>query len=285
MAAGQGTAARQGVDQACAATCDEAFARDTKVVESTRYWLGRSGGGVCPTPWNTNVNECTTAFLSCIGKCGLYDEACSAPCVAPVQACCQANARTNATHSLEVCLAACPKAAPEAPNRMSASPRLPVERTPGREVAGPAGADDDWRRTQALDSVQASLREMDGAFAVVSGGQGRLWIVKRNGERLKLADDLAAWLRTVERGWKSPAEKAAVSAASDVAYEKLRALGFAQEDAAHIVDSVALSHGFAAGEVFYFPPNGGWPAQMLKYKASSEHSTIRGTINGGGDFI
>ena len=64
------------------------------------------------------------------------------------------------------------------------------------------------------------------------------------------------------------------------------ALGLSPDDAAKIVDSVIrwpLAHpgqelfdDFVAGQALYFL---GGPV------ASSEHSSIRGPINGGGDFI
>lgn len=277
-----------GVDAACAATCQQQFGPRT--ASSRKFRIEPQGGGDCPTPWNTTTNACVASFLSCFGKCGLYDDACKAPCYAPVQACCSANAALNATHYLEVCLAACPKgpAAPTtsmAPRRMTTPPEPELERSATRDVGMSPEDYDNWRRTRALDEVQAKLSEMKGAFAVVSGGQGRIWIVKANGERVKLNDDLAGWLRLAERGAKTPEEQRVALSASESAMARLREMGFAPDDAGHIVDSITLSRGFPAGQAMYFPPNGRWPAEMLKYRTSSEHASIRGTINGGGDFI
>ncbi len=47
-----------------------------------------------------------------------------------------------------------------------------------------------------------------------------------------------------------------------------------------------INDAFQPGHVLNFPKSGGWPPEIVKkFSASSEHSSIRGTINGGGDFI
>ena len=284
--------ASAGVDAACAAKCQQVYDRDMRAADaklSGKDYYVAMGSGDCPAPWKTpnTANACLVTFLDCDGNCGSFE--CKAKCRAALQPCCYANDIGNRAHDRDVCLAACPKG-PTAPTASTAPKRMltPAElepRSDTRDVGMSPEDYDNWRRTRALDEVQGKLSEMKGAFAVVSGGQGHLWVVKANGERLRLADDLAGWLRLIERGFKTPNEELAYGSAQDKAYERLRAMGFAADDAVHIAESIALGGGFPAGKAMYFPPNGQWPAEMLRYRVSSEHSSVRGTINGGGDFI
>lgn len=282
-----------GLDVACVAKCQQTYDEHVTVAASKlsakRYFVGPSASE-CPTPWDTTRSVCAATFYACDGKCGVYDAACKAPCFSALQPCCQAADIGNAAHAREVCLAACPKSAappepPARPARMTTPPEPTVERSMTREITVPREDFDSWRRSRALDQVQSSLWDMKASFAVVSGGDGRIWIVKSNGERVQLSTELAAALRLCERGYRNQSEERAYEAASVSSLALLRTMGFGPEDAGHIVYSIKMSGSFKPGEVMYFPPDGRWPKEMLQLRASSEHSSIRGTINGGGDFI
>jgi len=69
----------------------------------------------------------------------------------------------------------------------------------------------------------------------------------------------------------------------------LQNLGFSYKEAVDLNNGMALAstgRPFAPGEFMVFPADGGWPKQLKgRFIASAEHASIRGTINGGGDFI
>jgi hypothetical protein len=111
------------------------------------------------------------------------------------------------------------------------------------------------RRRQALfDQVGAELARTNGDFAIVAGGGGRLWRVRSDGTAVLLQGTRTAAEQDLQRG--------------QVLY-----VGRGGTGSAPVVKGTV-----DAGP----PPPSTWD---LKIAGSSEHASVRGTINGGGDFI
>lgn len=298
------------VDSACAARCrsdyDRAVASAAAKLKERKYYQGLASGN-CPTPWNMTENACSTAFLACDGKCGLYDVACRRACTDAFQPCCHANEVLNAEHYRERCLGDCPKVAAPGPvgvleklesprskeaaaMRVNLAPFGPVREAAWEELQATKTAaertSDNERRQAVFRQAHADLSRMNGKFVVVSGGGGRLWIVRADGTAVKIPANLAGALRA---GLGSDEAAVARTVAGLSA-----GMGLDANDARRLVDTVVqwktnmltdFGEGFAPGQALYFPGGTGWPEQVMRAHGSSEHATIRGSINGGGDFI
>jgi hypothetical protein len=143
----------------------------------------------------------------------------------------------------------------------------------------PAERVDDMLRSLAFLQVRASMTVHGSKYTVVSGGAGRIWLLTSDGKQVLLNNDQSDMVRGPKTGmWTGPA------------YEKTLAdmttlTGLTREEAKDCINQVRLANQkrqFAAGEMLEFPPWQGWPTGA---RASSEHASVRGTINGGGDFI
>ena len=292
-----------GHDAACVAQC--ATARDRAITFADKTLKERGY-------YSTFSSNCTTAKGQpicpqlrqiCREACApKYDNTCLAACETPFQNCCYTNEVDWRRTGYSDCVAGCPKAIVPS-----------VASVPGLEAAGQAmmpwgearlaawealqnkksaaeRSADDARRAKYFDQVRARLSELQGSFALVAGGGGRLWVVKADGTQLKLSNSLTGMLRSgIGRN------KAQVIAAL---IDEKSGLGFGREDAEKIAGSVeqysAFSNGKSFGDEFmpnapdnvmFYSPGESFPNTFNSMWASSEHSSIRGSINGGGDFI
>lgn len=127
---------------------------------------------------------------------------------------------------------------------------------------------DDLRRDLAFMQVTAELTAHDSKFAVVAGGNGRVWVLLRNGHRVLLDGMDGATLADWAAAW-------------DDAEVRLQHAGLEPLDVLSMRNTIPRARngdGFPA-TVHYFPPDSiNW-----WLVGSSEHATIHGTINGGGD--
>lgn len=302
------------VESACAAKCQQGYDRAMNIaadkVARKVYYAGLMSQD-CPAPWQakTTTNACVAAFFACDGKCGLYDDRCKAPCKLALQTCCNANDTANIAHERDVCLQTCSAAPapaagavppPPPPAIDSGTPRLDkmaewttMLTATTRMLEALGSGIEGWdlerlnnvRRSLAFTQVMATLGRDDGRFAMVSGGQGRIWIVMANGRQIPLSGDTAALLRTGMGGGSEV----------ELVMKKLTDAGLNLEDAYTIYKNVSVypmanpthrfGEDFKPGDVWYFPTADGWSSEVRGARASSEHASIRGTINGGGDFI
>ena len=110
------------------------------------------------------------------------------------------------------------------------------------------------RRQALFDQVAAELARTNAASAIVAGSGGRLWQVRADGSAVLLQGARTAAEQELQRG--------------QVLY-----VGKGGAGAAPVVK----------GTVDAGPPP--MNERSLAIAGSSEHSSVRGTINGGGDFI
>lgn len=309
----------QGVpDAACVAKC--ATQRDRDLAEADKMLAGRkyySGLGSTNCWSLDNAPHCPSIQYTCEGACK-YDKNCVAACSASFQACCDANAKTSAQRYYDICVVRCPasKAAvpppPPPPPPPSADPSkgATIDRkfefgkmlnyaNTMLQAFGPnlEGLDlerfNNLRRSLAFMQVAATLAENGGHYAMVSGGAGRIWFIRPDGKQVLLDAKTAAALRKPAYSDSEAATRTKEATAGMIA------AGLSGPEANQILNNIAIYNGgarsadqfdtggFSPGAVWYFPGDGGWAKQATTNKvlASSEHSSVRGTINGGGDFI
>lgn len=297
-----------GSDAACAAKCEQQYDRGMKWADETRstkgYYMGLASSN-CPSPWQSpaTANACLVAWSDCDGNCS--QPACKTACKATLQTCCYAVDTSNRAHDRDVCQAACAKSAPvvqplpPSPSGVGAATSRPAP--PAVEQVMRETVDRDRQRQQAFAEVERGLRASNGNVAVVSGGDGRLWVVLSGGARVLLPPALAQLLRSKD-AW-------AMLGQSSWAEAQLASMGIPADATASILKgaggggpSVNDYVNFTPGQVIYFLPDTSLstcvatepPARadmglesiaLGMRRRSSEHGSCRGTINGGGDFI
>jgi len=288
---------QSGPDAACVARCQAEF--DRSVVGANALLKSRQySNASCPGAWDSGVYQCSIDWQSCTSKCkGPYDNACFAPCNATLQTCCHSTALRNAGHAKEVCLQSCPPATPRlmgcvqpAPAAGGAAGGAPASEAPWTALLkqmnamasalGPRaeGLDlqqfNNVRRNLAFMQVSAELKAAGRKFAVVSGGSGRLWVVLPGARSVLVDADTALALRGLP-----PA-----SLTGDP-YEALaKQTGLDKGDVLSLRNTLVDADNKGAskpGDVFFFPEDSIRCWQL----GSSEHGSVRGTINGTGDFI
>ena len=276
---------------ACAATRDRLVAGAEKIRNEKGFYSSFDSN--CWTPTGTN---CVAPRNQCLAGCSKNDSACRAACNDTFQSCCFSGRVAVEQRDYSACVAKCPAGRPasssgerpaaatstpppaSAPERKRAlAPLLTSLGAPDLSDASLAelsqAAYDALRRELAFAQVSIGLARHGAQHALVSGGGGRLWVVNADGSRHPLdpataqllrspvtsTSDLGAWQRKVEAG--------------------LAACGVDRTDAIPFISAANTGLGtmaFPAGEVVYF---------RSPLFASVEHFSIKGTINGGGDFI
>ncbi len=300
-------------DAACVARCTSEFnfyknAADSALARGI-YTSGMSGSNCTE---EKGQPQCTMTWRTCDNACRPNDAACRAACNATFQNCCHDNKLARLAADRAQCVAQCPGT--QAPtttgtgggtgqgatlNKKAEFEKMRNYATAMLEAMGPGLEQLDLepfnnlRRMLAFAQVSATLAEHNGRFAMVSGGQGRIWIIGADGNQKLLDAKTAALLR---KPAYSDAEAEANHAAAKAG---LMASGLSETDVLDLFNNIAgydigalsdrkfSTGGFAPGEVWYFPKDGNWSKEATANKvvASSEHSSVRGTINGGGDFI
>jgi hypothetical protein len=252
----------------------------------------------CPSA--DGLPNCAGTRQACWDACGpKYERACMAACEPPFQSCCHSNDTALASRGYDACVAQCP-AVPLGRGADAAQPPKPPAGSLGRGVdradpfadlnarAAALAADlqelglqqlDDLRRAAAFMQVSLDIAVTNAKFAVVSGGAGRIWVIFRDGRQVLLDGRLAGALRG-----EGPSLGEALESMKDVA--KATGLSGPEVDNVYMAMlAAAKRQAFGPGDVLYFPGPDGWPGHLPEWLASAEHSSIRGTINGGGDFI
>jgi hypothetical protein len=287
-------------DAACVSRC--AASRDQSIAWANKT-LGEKG---FYSVFSSNCTEekgqpkCATLRQACKDACApKYDNSCMAACEAPFQTCCHANKVAWENSNYNECAAQCPTVkapAPQAGMNVRADPPKATDaalnlafKTWGKEMlvaweayqaTRPAAdrAADDARRLEAFNEVRGEMTKKHASFSVVSGGGGRLWILRANGDaRLMDIDDAAYFRRGAELG------------ASGVDAALAQRLGLSTDELVQFSSTVQqwsdFGNDFKSGQVLLFRPGESGGRGMPVRKGSSEHSSVRGTINGGGDFI
>jgi hypothetical protein len=299
---GQGTP-----DPACVARCGAT--RDREIAGAENLLKTRGFYALFETNCTEEKGQplCTALRQDCREACApKYETKCMAACDAPFQNCCYSNGVAMAKTIYDQCVSQCPMskaaalgggAAPAAAasvgkgttlDKKSEWDKMLKTASTMLEALGPGidGLDldrfNDLRRMLAFTQVSARLGEMDGQYAVVSGGNGRLWVILASGKQVEIDESLCESVRGRNEG---PDSMAKAMAAGDMLK---KAAGLSNEDIGKIFSAIEVAEidGFKPGDFLTFPKNGKWPPEIAKkYSASSEHSSIRGSINGGGDFI
>jgi hypothetical protein len=291
----------QGVpDAACVAGCGAE--RDRAIAEADKQLAGRKYfSGFTSNCWSLeNAPNCAAVRQTCRDACN-YDDSCYAACSASFQACCYANDKTRAQRYYDICIVRCPASkAPAAPpppppppsgdqskgaliDRKSEWTSLIRVANSLLDMVGLDKLDpdqfNDMRRTLAFLQVRASMAVYGSKYAVVSGGAGRIWLLTTDGKQVLLNAKQSEMVRGPAQGeWQGAEYQNTLTTLTTLA-------GLSPDEAKDCINQVRLANQrqkFGAGETLEFPPWQGWPAGA---RASSEHSSVRGTINGGGDFI
>lgn len=294
-----------GVESACAAQCQQNYDQAMKIAAdkvARKGYYAAPASADCPAPWQakTTANACVADYFACDGKCGVYDDRCKAPCVLALQTCCNANATANIAHDRDVCLQGCsaaPAPAAGAAGKVATADPKPEwavlfdTTTTMLKALGQDGGNldparlNEVRRSLAFVQVTAAMAMNNGKFSLVSGGQGRLWLIKRDGTQIQLDPAIARDLRGFPAGVTGDEREAR----GEKVLLYLQNLGFSYKEAVDLNNGMALAstgRPFAPGEFMVFPADGGWPKELKgRFRTSAEHASIRGTINGGGDFI
>lgn len=292
------------VESACAAKCQQGYDRAMNIaadkVPRRGYYAGLMSQD-CPAPWQakTTTNACVAAYFACDGKCGTYDDRCKAPCLSALQTCCNANDTANIAHERDVCLQTCSAAPAPAAGAVPPPPPPGSDQSKGATIdrrsewtsllkianamLDTVGLDkldadqfDDMRRTLAFLQVRASMALHGSKYTVVSGGAGRLWLLTADGKQVLLHPAQSDMMRGGV--WYGTEYQNTLTALTTLA-------GLSPAEAFDCIRQVRLANqgkGFGAGETLEFLPWQGFPTDA---RASSEFASIRGTINGGGDFI
>ena len=274
-------------DPACAAKCSSV--RDRDVAAADKMQAGKLYFSAFDSNcWTlANAPNCAAVRQTCRDACApKYENSCLAACEPPFQACCGANDKTRAERAFDVCVAACPMVPVAQMERRPEFTAMVDHATRMLQALGPnlEGFNltqyNDMRRALAFMQVRASMAVNGSKFAVVSGGAGRLWVLTADGRQIPLSGDAAAMARGTVGGEMYGA-----------AYEKLVAdlvgrTGLTAVETRDWIRQIRFAHGskkgFAPGETLEFLP---WQGAPSDASASSEHASIRGSINGGGDFI
>ena len=278
----------------CAATRDRGKAEADSMLAQRRYYS--EGQSNC---WSlSGAPQCAAIRQACRDACKPnYTNACMAACEPAFQSCCAANDKTRAEREHDACVALCPAtkvAVPPPPpggdQKKDATPDKKTEWTSLVKAANsaldtigldkiPAERVDDMLRSLAFLQVRASMAVYGSKYTVVSGGAGRIWILTSDGKQVLLNATDADMVRGPANGeWYGAEYRNTVTRLTTLA-------GLSPQEAEDCIRQVRLANQrqkFGAGETLEFPPWQGWPSGA---RASSEHSSIRGTINGGGDFI
>lgn len=287
-------------DAACVAKC--ATRRDRGIAEADKMLAGREYySGFSSNCWTlSNAPQCPAIHQTCRDACK-YDNSCLAACSASFQACCGANDKTRAQRDYGTCVVQCPASkAPVAPPPPPPPPGgnqgtgATIDRKSewtslikvANSLLDTVGLDkldldqfNDMRRTLAFLQVRASMAVYGSKYAVVSGGAGRIWLLTTDGKQVLLNTKQSDMVRGPAQGeWQGAEYQNTLTTLTTLA-------GLSPEEARDCINQVRLANQrqkFGAGETLEFPPWQGWPTGA---RASSEHTSIRGTINGGGDFI
>lgn len=296
-------------DAACAAKCaadrDRSIAWADTTLAAKDFYSGFSSN--CTE--EKGQPKCTALREACVNACApKFEASCMSACNVPFQSCCHANKVAWEHSRYESCVAACPTRAVPPPPALPTPPPPPV-RNPladaskqtdaalGLALASSWGkatlvaweayqatrpaadvAADNVRRAEAFNEVRSGMAQSGASFALVSGGGGRLWLLRPNGETRLLSIDDTAYFR-------SGAPNADLS--RDLAMAPK--MGLSADEFIQVVLTAKtwpdFGTDFKSGQVLRFIPgqSGGQGAPVRK--GSSEHTSIRGTINGGGDFI
>lgn len=290
-------------DAACVARCATTRDRETAgadaMLRDRRYYSNFDSN--CWTL--TGGPNCAATRQTCREACApKYDNACTNACETPFQSCCAANDRTRAARDYDACVVKCP--ATKAPVTSPTTPTgLDVMKDSSKSIDTALGvsfagwgkemliaweayqatrppadrAADDARRAEAFNEVRADLAKTHAAFAVVSGGGGRLWILRPGGESILVDPNDVGYIRLGMRG------------SMDDHLALAKRLHLSPDEIMQLTGTVetwpSFGSDFKSGQVLTFHPgmSGGRGAPVRK--GSSEHTSIRGTINGGGDFI
>lgn len=297
-------------DASCLTRCGAARDRRIAELKGRNYWSAFDGIQCRPLAAGPN---CLAQRGACRGACGTA--ACIDGCNQPFQSCCAAADQVRVTQDYDACVVQCPA---------SKAPAEPVKHAPAGDLGKGATIDkkaefakmlnyantmlqavspgldgldlerfNNLRRSLAFMQVTAALAQNGGRYAMVSGGGGRIWILRPDGTQKQLDVKTAAALRRA-----TPSDEDA-DVRDKEAMVGMIAAGLAETEAGQILSNIAVYNttvlsddhfhagGFPPGAVWYFPDGDGWSTEATKNKslASSEHSSVRGTINGGGDFI
>ncbi len=292
-----------GPDPACVANLAEA--RDRSIAVADAMLRERK----FYSSFDSNCSEfggrqCTAVRASCRSACApKLDSACLAACDAPFQTCCHASKVAFERWWFDEKVKQCPQVRVPV---VTPPPQPPADSDPGKgttvnkkaewalmlrnantmlEALGPTvdalalEQFNDIRRAVALMQVRASMASHGAKYAVVSGGAGRLWILTASGGQFPLDSTLGGVVRgrSTSRNWGEEDEKAHA--------ELSRLTGLSALDVMALVSDVRRADErkeLPPGATLEFPGSTGWPRGAL---ASVEHASIKGTINGGGDFI
>lgn len=292
-------------DASCLTRCGSVRDRRIAELKGRNYWSAFDGIQCQPLAAGPN---CLAQREACRAACDPKNySACINACNQPFQSCCAAADQIRVTQDYDACVVKCPA------SKVPAEPiKPPTTGDPGKgatidkkaefakmlnyantmlQAVGPGldGFDlerfNNLRRSLAFMQVTAALAETNGKFAVVSGGGERLWIILPSGKQIPLGEELGKIFRQHSRESgirRLDADRAAM--------EQVKSLtGFSDSEIGDLFNAVGMAdvgQPFAPGEMLIFPKGGGWPPDLSKkFLASSEHSSVRGTINGGGDFI
>lgn len=285
-------------DPACVA--DLAAARDRSIASAEALMKARGFF----SKFSSNCSEygdrkCTAVRNSCQALCGPKpDDACLAACDATFQNCCYTGAVAFEEWWFGEKVKQCPKvatrmtppAAEPRPATRDAGPTEPVDKKRAladmlqgvNKMVDALGPNIDAldterfnsvRRTLAFAQVSVGLAQHGAKYALVSGGNGRLWIVGKDGMPHQVDQATAKLLRAPS------VPNADIAAWQQAVVAGLGACGLDRTDAIPLINAANTGFGslaFPAGDVLYFRD---------PLVASTEHFSIKGTINGGGDFI
>lgn len=267
----------------CAGTRDRAVTAANKLAADKEYYSVTSSN--C---WSlADAPNCPAVRQACRDACApTYDNACMAACEPPFQACCAANDKTRAEREFDSCVAVCPmvpvqqiERRPEFTEMVNTATKMMQALGPNLEGFNPTQYND-VRRALAFMQVRASMAVHGSKFAVISGGAGRLWVMTADGRQVPLDGDAAALARGLVGGEMYGAAYQALVA------DLVTRTGLTKVETEDWIRQLRLaqgsSKGFKPGETLEFLP---WQGAPTDARASSEHASIRGTINGGGDFI
>lgn len=296
-------------DAACVAKC--AVVRDREIAQADRLLSSREYFSKFDSNcWTlADAPNCAVVRQACRDACAPnYTSACMNACEMPFQTCCAANDRVRAQRGYDACVAECPAA-----KAAVAPPQPPPEPEGGRPsltIAFSTAADarlayemkgwgqgkldaweayqalrpaadrvaDDVKRKAAFDEVRAHLKETGATFAVVSGGGGRLWVLRADGPPLLMPTNIATYMRM-----------GAVGDPRVVAQLLSKQINLAPDETEKLIQTIQLwgnfGSNFKSGQVLSFHPRKSGAEGAPDSWGSSEHGSVRGTINGTGDFI
>lgn len=284
-------------DASCLTRCGAVRDRRIAELKGRNYWSAFDGIQCRPLAAGPN---CLAQVQACRAACGTIP--CIDACNQPFQSCCAAADQVRLTQDYDACVVQCPASkVPVTPP--TTPPGLDVMKDSSKSTDTALGvafaswgkemliaweayqatrppadrAADDARRAEAFNEVRADLAKTQGSFAVVSGGGGRLWILRPGGESLLVEPSDVAFIRLGMTG------------STDDHLALAKRLHLSPDEIFQLTGTVEFWPSFAtdfkSGQMLTFHPGKDGARGAPVRKASSEHSSIRGTINGGGDFI